>query len=436
MSNSSSNLPPTPEGTRPENRDWVEITIRPPLPAVNSVPAQTQAVLPAPSNPLAVATDNLNVTSHQIPPTGGRSSEENQKNKRKKTSGSRKKTNGTKDSDSRTASIKCNNCGRIGHKKRHCKFGTKPGSGGTRGSKKKDLIEESLRDTAAQAAGAQDAAEEAAADESVQPSSDAPEQKAPEHYSSLHSSLTDHEHEKFELQRITGRIFDGPHKDSSMDAFFFWMWRFGLFYLLTILLEIIIAGWWALIVVFTQLPLALLLVEALRRNCIEKKWWYDRYILANQIYANRINVNHMLLSQYDTDPIYSTEVRVDTHSLKKEELKPYLYHMSIYRANDKHWMFNAIAPAFFRLPPKPIIVSGTLLKHMICDVDFFNDPKQLLIKSQMQALRNQRVAIAASDIATYGDIYGDTALIAALHNEQRNLQKRRILDFPRSPAGT
>lgn len=426
MSNQSLNTPiPSPVGPRSENLDWIAITIQPP--AATPVDAPTAAAVPTPSNPLRVATENLNVTSHQIPPTGG--------SQMRRNSGKKKK-NGTKESGSPSRSVKCRRCGQIGHIKKHCKAGSSADRGGTRTGKKKKLIDEALKAEAEQAAGAQDAAQEQAADarESVQPSSEEPEPGLPAHYSSLSSSVQNLQAERLQLDRVLYRSSHTAVKDTPFDAFQFWAIRFGLLYLIAVFAQIQVLGWWSFICFFSQAPLVYMSIHALWRDCVEKRWFYMGYLTANQIYANRVVVKGHVPSTFDEGPTTSTELRVDNHALKDAELKPYLHEVELWRANNKHWFLNLYAPEFFTLKPERLVISSTLLKHLIADIDVFYDTKQLLLKSQMQCLRNQRVAISAEDIAHYGDVYGNTALIATFHNERVNSTKRRTLDFLRSPA--
>lgn len=426
MSNESSNPPiPIPVGPRSENLDWIAITIQPP---VSPVDAPTTGPAPTPSNPLRVATENLNATSHQSPPTGGNSA------RRKRNS--RKKKNGTNENASHYQSVKCRRCGQIGHIKKHCKAGSSADSGGTRTGKKKALIDEAVKAEAEQAAGAQDAAQEAAADaaESVQPSSEEPECSLPEHYSSLSSSLQNLQAERLQLDRVLYRSSHTVVNDTPLDAFQFWAVRFGTLYFIAVLVQLMVLGWWAFICLFSQAPLVYMSCYALWRECVEKKWFYVGYLLANQVYADRVVVKEHVPSTFDEGPTTTTELRVDHHALKDAELKPYLHEVELWRANSNPWFVNLIAPEFFTLKPERLVISGTLLKHLISDVDVFYDTKQLLLKSQMQCLRNQRVAISAEDIARHGDVYGNTALIATFHNERVNSKKRGILDFLRSPA--
>lgn len=424
---------PIPVGPRSENLDWVAITIQP---ADSSTVAPVPAVLPVPSDPLRTATNNLNSLTHQLPPTGGNS-------ERRKTSGRMKtpKTNGKKSPNGETSShftsVKCRKCGRIGHIKKHCKLGSKPGHGGTRGTKSESLIAESLKETAAQVAGAQDAAleQDQDAQESAQPSSEEPVPKLPEHSSSLSSSQPDSQGEGLQLDRILARCADPRSRlNKPVDAFQFWALRFGSLYVLSVLIQFSIVGHWAWLCIFSQAPIIFFAFKALWLECKEKRWFYEAYIRACQIYADRIALRQDVPSSFDEGIQFGTELRVDNHSLKDAELRPYLKEVELWRANDKHWILNLCFPEYFTKEPSRLVVSTTLLKHLVSDIDVFYDTKQLLLKSQMQCLRNQRVAISASDVALYGDVYGNTALIASFHNERVNAHKRGILDFLRSPA--
>lgn len=441
---SSQTLIPSPVGQRSENLGGIQIVIHHPesnsyasavassSEADSRAAERVQALVP--SDPLRTATDSLNSKSHQNPPTGGKSSKMEDSKTRKKTNGKQKKS-GKQNQGSHSSSVICNNCGQRGHIKKGCRSGPSPQLGTTRGEKASTLIAQSVKDHEEQVVGAEVVRQQEAqldAEESAPVSAGEPESTLPQHYSSLTSPLQNLQAERLQLERVLSRCSttDG---DKPSDAFQFWIWKFGFLYLLSILVQFIILGHWTWLCILSQSPLVVLSVKALWLDCKEKRWLYEAYLSACQIYADRVIVQQEVPSTYDEGIKYKTELRVDSHALKDAELAPYLFQVSVYKANDKHWAFNLCFPEQFKIPAERMVISSTLLKHSLADVDFFNDTKQLLLRSQIQCLRNQRVGISAEDIAIHGDVYGNTALVATFHNEKTNSSKRRMMDFLRSP---
>jgi hypothetical protein len=444
MSNQSNQTPNhIPVGHQSEN--WIEVLIHNPDTQALSRNVPSSPISVVPIDPLRSATDSLNIQVPPVnPPTGGTqkmrmSGRKSEATPKKMKSGKKNKTDSLK-GDSRSHTVKCNHCGQLGHTKKWCKLGKKPGSGGTRSAKNKDLIEESLQRTVEQVAGVRDAQIEMASDpptgapESVPPSSEEPKPGLPVHFSSLSSQQENRVEELllFEraLQRCSTTGFNTPK-----DAFMFWGWRFGVILLFQLVFFFVLFGRkpMSFMVPFLGM-LYYKLYYWLWRSCVEKKWFYEAYIQANQIGWRRVHVHSTLESDYDNGIKYLTDLRVDNHALKDAELKPSLYRVSIYRSNDKHWLFNLFFPQFVQIPVQKMAVSYTLFKNQIADIDVYYDPKQLLLRSQMSCLRNQKVAISADDISKYGDIYGNTALLATLHNDEVNLHKRAVLDFLHPPA--
>lgn len=427
MSSQSQNTTdPIPVGPWSENHDLIQVIIHNP----DVEETRTTRVDPVPSNPLRLATDNLNAISPQIPPTGGNS-------KTRRMSGKRTPTKSVgKEKDSRSRSVKCHKCGQIGHIKKHCKQGQPQRLGGTRGDKNATLIQDQLRVEAEQAAGAQDAQAEMQqdAEESVALSSQEPKLVLPEHYSSLSSPLENLVEEKIYLERVLHRC-SNVDLNTPYDAFMFWFRRALTLFILFFLILCSIYG---RVPVSFGTPFLVYffyyLMVMLHRNCVEKRYFYETYIAANQIGVRRIEVESAVISDFDHGIKYDTEIRAENHSLKDAELKPGLFEVKLYQPNNEHWILNHLFPTYFHKRPERMVVSSTLLKHQICDVDVYYDSKQLLLKSQMQSMRNQKVAISTDDLARYGDIYGNTALLAAIHNEATNKKKRAVLDFLHSPV--
>lgn len=416
------------------NRDYTVVTIHDtpqPLDAfspLRGVSSNSRA------DELRTARTDLNVTTHSIPPTTGTMMRGTSggEEERKTTSGAEKKKT------SRYAQVKCNKCSKLGHIKKHCKSGAKPANGGTRQKQKETLIKEDLQREEEHRAGAEDAKREAKIDpvhESAPHSSKKPEDNRDDHYSSLATSLTNVAEETKQLEAVLSRCSSiNPESLSPISAFLFWLWKVLALVLFGTFLQILVLGWWTLICVIAQSPLFGYTIYSLWRDCKEKGNFYEFYLRSMQLDSNYVKVEcPVVATDYDT-LVYKTNLRVDTHSLKDAELKPYLHQVSIWRPNSRHWILNLVAPAFFRKAPEMMVISATLLKQQICDIDVFYDADQLVLKSQMQALRNQRVYISSHDVAQYGDIHGNTAFIAALHNERINSKKRGLLDFLRSPA--
>ncbi len=444
MSNQSNTTPsPIPVGHQSEN--WIEVVIHNPESddVTRNIPGSPISVVPV--DPLRTATDSLNISVPPAnPPAGGTqkakmSGRKSETTPNKMKNGKKNKKDSSK-ADSRSATIKCNHCGQLGHTKKSCRRGKQPGSGGTRSGKNADLIKESLQKTAEQVAGVQDAVQEMASDpptaavESAQPSSKEPEPELPVHSSSLSSPLDNQAEDLLLFERALQRC-SSIGSNSPRDAFVFWGWRLAALLIFQLVLFFILFGRrpMSFLVPFLAMCYYKLFVW-LWRSCLEKKWFYESYIAANQVGCRRVQVSSSLPSDYDEGKKYSTEQRVDNHALKEAELKPSLFKVSIYRANDKHWLLNLCFPSLVQIPVQKMAVSYTLFKNQISDIDVYYDPKQLLLRSQMSCLRNQKVAISADDISRYGDIYGNTALLATLHNDEVNLHKRAVLDFLHSPA--
>lgn len=431
-------LIPSPVGSRPESLGGIEVVIHAPqdnsyASAVSTTSADDSrrsavpSQPPVPSDPLRSATDNLNVHSPQPKTqTGGKTS---------KTSGQK-----TGKTNSRYSGVKCNHCGKIGHIKKHCKHFQKQSSGGTRSSKKEALINEQLQKEAEQAAGAQDAQREMEQDppasdveECVQSSSEEPSAKLPAHWSSLSSPLENEAEETCLLEAILNRtrtkIPDRPN-----DAFMFWIPRLSI---------IIIAFQTLLAIAFGLRPMLFSLGFFLHlyyhlgkqvwRSCLEKKVFYETYIAILDSKNGSIHVEHPVWSDFDNGIQTSTELRTEQHSLKEAEIKPSLYSIKIV-APVGNWWLSWIFPWLIRPSVTSMVISYSLLKKIVCDVDYFNDSDQLLLRGQMQTSREQKVAISADDLSRYGDIYGNSAFIASLHNEAVNSHKRAVRDFLRSPA--
>ncbi len=451
---------PIPVGPVSENTEHHVIFIRPEV-SYSDATAQgtllaalptSSATTPSSVN-LRAANDSLNLASQETAPTPGKKSERDKKKKtqsakpkksttatvfKKKTSPGGKTAHSSQNTQSPSQEnsfrlIKCGLCGQPGHVKKRCKLSTRLGGGGTRQSRNAKLIEASLRETAARHVGALDCHDLAprevqdAAPESVTPSCAVPEEPTPRHYSSISSSADTSQEEDSQLESILNRICTTP--PSNWTVFCFWLKLFLIVLFFVDVPLVFVLGEWALIFIMTNMPLIFFFCWFAYCNLGLHKL-YDRMNIAPGIkyrMIGRAKCHTDEEQQYKKD-----ELRVDSHSLKKAELKPHLYFVEMMRVPDQSFIWRVLFPEEVLI--RRVVISSTLLKQLISDVDFYYDPKQLVLRAQLQSSRNQRVYISSADLALYGDVYGETALLAGVHNDYLNRSKRRMLDFAQSPA--
>lgn len=347
------------------------------------------------------------------------------------------KTQSNKKSKPRSGkTVICKHCEKPGHTKKAC-YDLHPElknsrSGSTRQFSRAKSVSDSVEEAKDAHVGAEtvrkmEEAEDRAEAESVPPSVEEPP-ALPTHCTAIGSPLPIHVYEEEALDAVLRRTC--PIKLHPRDAIAFYTRRFVAFGLFSILVQLIFLGFWSLFSIISTIVSLFLLFREIKMSCMKCGIFYCFW--RDGVQGDQVGAHKVKRELEHDGPEYSQDLRIENHSLKASVFKGDYYTVKVFQPNNYGFWINALFKPHNRA--SELVISNTLLGQLISDNEVFNDNKQLILSAEMKAKRNQRVYMSTVDVKKYGDIHGNTALVAAMHNIMVNQKKKVVLDFQPSPV--